>query len=264
VHPDFVTAIEGLYEAFASYERPASFIGCACCFDGEEIPRTADETFNGWVRVPSPGGATPLRSLGDSELGDFAFSVPLTSGDLDVYSHYLPRIFEIAATTGFEFFDAAFVIPQVNRLGRYTDWPVNEAQAIDDFLRAWWRDTISSSIGTRERDQRDTRADTALCAIGSTVADVRPYLDEWLGFATPFAALHLRAFLARNAGTAANGYLDNWWWNDPKPEQQINRDAIVAWVQAPETLEHVFAAIERARTPNEAAALEECVLRWLG
>ena len=87
------TAIDGLYEAFAAYPRPATFEGCECCWKGTPIgpgrwgPRHA-------VAVVAPGGARPLRTLSAQDLGDVPAQLPHLGGTLEVYRHYLPRVRE--------------------------------------------------------------------------------------------------------------------------------------------------------------------------
>ena len=262
MHPDFVAAIDALYDAFASYERPPWFLGCACCFDGEEVVDDPfDVTAPDRVRVVPPGRAEPLRTIPATELEDFAFDVPVTGGDLALFKHYVPRLLEIACTT-----DAGpgpeIVLPHLNQCDRWTTWPTIEREAVDGLLPAWWRDVLSTPVDLDARPA-DGRVDRTLCAIGLTVPEIGPFLAAWLAFAEPWSARHLRAFIACNPH-ALTGRLDEVFWPGDHPEQRANHDAIVEWLGAPATFDAVIAAIDHARTPDEAAALEECALRWLG
>lgn len=142
------TVIEALYRAFAGYKRPATFRGCPCggCWGR---PDTADLDVDE-LPVPSPGGDRPLRALTEDELENLVATVPGTSGDLDLFKHYLPRLLEIVATGGFEseWAGADRIVAVLEHPGpdgrpRWAGWPPEEADAVgaylDRFITAEWR-----------------------------------------------------------------------------------------------------------------------------
>lgn len=105
--------------------------------------------------------------------------------------------------------------------------------------------------------------DEALCAIGVVEPDLDWYLDEWLRFQHPNAALNLLRFLQNNAAAMVAGKLRSDFWSSDGPAEQ-NRSKVIAWAKAEATLAAAAAAADRARSPEEREALEECYLRWLG
>lgn len=146
--------VDDLYRAFARYERPATFRGCPCggCW-GQPDPAEPDVEE---VAVPSPGGSRSLRSLTEDELENFVATVPGTSGDLDLFKHYLPRLLEIVADGGFEsdWAGADRVVavlehPDQDGAPQWAGWPHAEARAVSAYLdrfitdawRAEWEDT---------------------------------------------------------------------------------------------------------------------------
>ena len=262
VGTDLASAVDGLYCAFASYSRPQWFEGCSCCWGGDLIDGSGEQGGRESVRVTAPGESRPLRELGADELSAIAFEVPLTAGTLDVQKHYLPRILEIAVTQGFDWPDLEVVFYRLNEgadLGSepWIRWPDGERDALQAFFRALWADRLATVHDDRYA------VDSALCAIGVVEPDLDWYLAEWLRFEHPRAAENLLQFLQLNANDMTRGRLRNAFWDDKAPADE-NLAKVVAWAKADSTREAVAAAAERARTPEETYALEECYLRWLG
>lgn len=259
---DLAVAVDGLYRAFESYSRPQWFEGCECCWDGDPIDDPGVHGDRGRVRVTAPGESRPLRELKASELADIAAEVPLTAGTLDVLKHYLPRILEIAVTQGFEWLALEVVFQRLNDGADagsepWTQWPDGERRALRSSFRALWVDRLETV------DDDGSAVDRALCAIGSVEPDVDWYLAEWLRFEHPRAAENLLHFLQLNAHDMSRGRLGNVYWEHSPPAGE-NLARVVAWARADATRDAVAAAAERSRTPEEAWALEECYLRWLG
>ncbi|MGD1847982.1 MAG: hypothetical protein ACFB10_21525 [Salibacteraceae bacterium] len=78
----------------------------------------------------------PLRLLGDEELSRYAFKAMTTWGELNDFKHYLPRIFELAATR--ELGVATFVVLGKLDHGEWKTWEPVEQETITNFLKAWW------------------------------------------------------------------------------------------------------------------------------
>jgi hypothetical protein len=255
-------AIEDLYDAFAGYPRPPWFEGCGCCWgDGDAEPITDGNGHRGTVRVPSPGGSRPLRALTAEELSNVAAEVPLTAGTLDVLKHYLPRILEIAVGEGFDWPDLEIVLSRLNddeRVGSvpWTSWPEHEAEAIRAFLHALWRTALAT-------DGDEYTVDGPLCGIGTVDPDIDWYLDEWLRFESPNAALNLERFLQLNLGWIMRGRLWNAYWDRKHAPARQNLNRIISRLRSPATKDAVAAAADRARTDGERDALTEVFLRWL-
>jgi hypothetical protein len=116
----------------------------------------------------------------------------------------------------------------------------------------------------RTEDEDGAAVDEALCVVASVDPDIDRYLGTWLDFSHPQAALNLQRFLMLNVGSLAKGKLYNSGWSRSGPLVAENRRRIVAWIKVDTTRDAVAAAADRARTPAERDALEECYLRWLG
>jgi hypothetical protein len=256
-------AIDGLYDAFAGHRRPGSFLGCACCWSGEPTGPG-----DGQVVVAAPGGDRPLRELTADELADLVTETPPGTNALAVLRHYLPRLFEIVAgDDGFGWPDLEIVVGRLAQRHAldgtvWTEWPAPEQGAIRRFLHALW----SHRLATPDDDDPGSVAhlvDDTLCAIGRVDPDIDGYLDEWLRFATPAAALHLHRFLIENAAPLHRGRLLDAHWSTDVPPAPENQRRVMAWLRSPGTKDAVAAAADRARTPAEREALEESYLRWL-
>ena len=252
-------AIEGLYTVFAGYTRPPTFVGCVCCWEGVELPDGQGR------KVRSPGGPAPLRALNAKELADLASQVPHLGGDTNLLKHYLPRVLEIATVGGgFDWPDLEVIVGHFAyrhvddpEIVPWSAWPERERLAVQRFLRALWRDSLTAEAET-------LAVDVALCAAGLVDDDIDWYLDAWLRFEHPNAAGHLERFLMDNVQYLPRNRLANAYWNTDTPPAAENRSRIAAWSKAQSTLMAVANAADHARTPAEREALEECYLRWLG
>ena len=250
-------AIDELYRVFASYNRPAWFVGCPCCWN----EATTDPVAELGARIPGPGGNRPLRELTNSELVEVAGNVPHLGGDVDVLRHYLPRVYELAVSEGFGWPDFE---PLVERLTYGNDrggipwstWPIEEQVAIQHFLNETWVTVLREPPG-------DLNADTVLCGIGLTGHDVGPLLDKWLKFDEPFATQHLADFLKWNT-ELSNGRLANAFWGSRSEPGDGNIRKIVRWASASKTLQAVLEGFERVHTDSQIAALSECLSRLTG
>ena len=216
--------------------------------------------------VEAPGGDRPLRELMAAEVWNVAGEVPPMAGALEMTKHYLPRVLEIAVGEGFGWPDVEVVVGRlVYRPALdgqvWTEWPGPEQDAIRRFLHALWLHRLAKPddpAGGVEHLVDDT-----LCAIGLVDADIDWYLEAWLRFDEPAAALHLHRFLIENAAPLRRGRLLDAHWATATPPAPENRQRVVAWVRSPATKDAVAAAADRARMPAEREALEESYLRWL-
>ncbi|MDP9387380.1 MAG: hypothetical protein M3Q48_05480 [Actinomycetota bacterium] len=262
--PELQQAVTELYAAFADYPRPAFIEGCECCWGGDGALQLHEGEVRGSVRVPAPGGSRPLHALAPTEISNVAAEVPFTGGTLEVFKHYLPRIFEIAAGDGFDWPDLEVVVERINldeKVGcrPWAQWPQDEQAALRRFLRALWRERLANEAP----DDDGCAVDAALCAVALVEPTLEWYLEEWLRFDRPAVSLNFERFLQRNLRSIAKGKIGNAFWHTDSATANANSGELMAWIKSEQTLQSVGDAAERARTPAEREALEECFLRWL-
>lgn len=165
-------AIDRLYTVFSTVPRPAAIDRCPCCMTEAEAAA---------ILVP-----VPLRELRTEVLAPYAGDVLLTVGSVADFRYLLPRIFDIACTSGFDWPELEPLFKRLRAAG-WTDWAAEEQAAIRGLLQEFWRRTLASG---------DRDADTVLCAIGNAEDDLGPYLDEWAAaLRNPAAAAGLREML---------------------------------------------------------------------
>jgi hypothetical protein len=251
-------AVDDLYRVFGIYLRPKWFVGCACCWTEGE-PVVAGSYQGGSVRVAAPGGSRPLQTLTAGELREFASNVPHLGGDSDVLKHYLPRLFEILITTGFNWPDFE---PLIGRLNFGADkggvswwtWPDEEQLAVNKFFQQAWARCLAEPV---DLTHTELSVDELLCGIGTVVFDVQLYLEKWLRFDEPFSARHLEVFLSWN-NDLFNGRLTNPFWNGETFRAATNIRGVVRWAHAQPTLLRVLDALDQDREQEEKDALTEC------
>ncbi len=116
-------AIEGLYKTFSVYPFQSVMDGCPCCVSNADKEQIHSK---------------PLRKLDGDDLSRYAFKAMTTWGNETDFKHYLPRIFEITATTSFVV--DTFVVLGKLEYARWRAWPQEEQRAIELFLIEWWTD----------------------------------------------------------------------------------------------------------------------------
>jgi hypothetical protein len=198
-------AVHALYPAFVGYGRPATFLACGCCWEGDEVaPSGWRDTSRPIVEVHALGGRRALRDLGLPNIGVIATDVPLTGGTVDVLKHYLPRLCELVVleAASAQWPDLQVVLSRLADTeevdGRpWWRWPVSEQAAIGELLAALWVD--------RRRDTFGAAVD-ALVAIAGAAQEIGVFLDAWSADVDDQAAANRDAFVARYPNQPPTGW----------------------------------------------------------
>jgi len=127
--------------------------GCPCC-----VSDTDKEKIH----------SKQLRDLNEEDLSRYAFKAMTTWGDIDDFKHYLPRIFELLATT--DFIVDTFVVLGKLQYGKWQQWADKEKRAITHFLFAWW------SEQTKHKSYFDKEAFTEIYKL---TGDIEQLLNRW-------------------------------------------------------------------------------------
>lgn len=182
----FVVALEELYRVFAPYPFRANMPCCVpCCLFQSEVDAL---------------GAKPLRSLEQSELSNFTWSLLLTCGEVEDFKHFLPRLFELTVTEGLGDVDTEISIGKLQRADWRT-WPAPEQAAVSAFLIAWWRLEL-------ERDEDSLEeCFAALCCAD----DPRVYLEIWRDSGVTRYAVSFAQFINYNLTMILIGRSFNTW-----------------------------------------------------
>jgi hypothetical protein len=187
-------AIEGLYTAFSNYPLPKFTDPCLHCHSLDDEAKLR---------------AAPLREIDPDHLRDYAVDALLVWGDVLVFKHFLPRIFELFVSTP----DPAVVFtdPEIMfskfRHGVWRTWPTEEQSAIEAFLRQVWEELL----GQQPEDGSFTDVESWLCSIGQCEEDLNPYLHKWIEDERLSSCLALSSFLltsavARTGTTGRNAF----------------------------------------------------------
>lgn len=229
--PALRDAIERLYEQFAKYPLPIDTNPCPCCHTSE------DEALL---------HARPLRDLHAEQLRTYAGDALLVWGDVNVFKHFLPRIFELVVTmpnAAYELDDPEIVFSKF-RHGKWRTWPKEEQAAVERFLHAAWQEVLNNPPS----EDSLTDMESWLCSIGQCEDDLSPYLDQWMGDESLSACLELSSLLLSSAVARTGDRGRNVFWN--------GRDAqyaqLKAWATSPAVVEKLRLA--EARWSNNDTA----------
>lgn len=230
-------AIDQLYAAFTSIPRPTTIDWCHHCRSERDVAALLNPT--------------PLREISAQALRPYAAHVLTTIGDVADFRYFLPRILEIASTTGFPWPDLELLTGRLH-LASWSTWNVEETTAIQALFRALWDKTLTTYPG-------DPDASSVLNAIGNIGIDPVPYLHEWtVSLMRPSAAAALLDMLRHSPLPPGRTERST----DPRLhdyEAQIAR-----WVTGPElriAVAEAFAAADVEALMQTLADIDE-VLTW--
>jgi hypothetical protein len=120
-------SIDALYACFSRY-RLRHLPYCPHCYDA-----SAERALH-----------APLRLLPAEALAPFVHGALGLFGDLQDFKRFLPRILELLAhASDRRRFNSLDVFWKLRR-AQWQFWPADERRAIEDFLRAWFRDQLGS------------------------------------------------------------------------------------------------------------------------
>lgn len=216
---ELLHAIENLYRTFKHHRPGAEFQSCSHC-----VSETKDVELK----------AKRLKELTCDDISRYAFKAMTTWGTVEDFKHFLPRIFELVATS--ENFPIEIEVA-IGKLayGKWRSWPDHEIAAIEQFLAAWWNATLSTPFS----ESTHTLADQVLCSLAMVVENLDPYLDHWDSRRDLETGLHLAAFVDWNFDSLyKKDRIDRAFWKEELTKQQT-----VQWLRTPERracLERLF------------------------
>ncbi|MGV9762793.1 MULTISPECIES: hypothetical protein [Micromonospora] len=180
---------ERLYAVFAHHPMPADMAACDHCVDPAEVDRFR---------------RTPLRALTADQLGAY-LSHPGTWGDGSELPHLVPRL--LTAYADGEMADRWWPDTLTRRVGgHWAGWTPAERAAVEDFLRAWWRRTLTSWPST-------TAAADLLRAVAELGLDLTPYLAAFAELPGEAVLRHLALVMNEgHAGLPEKPRRQMWQW----------------------------------------------------
>jgi hypothetical protein len=203
-------AIENLYRIFKRHRPGVDFESCSHC-----VSETEDVALK----------KKRLTDITNDDISRYAFKAMTTWGTVEDFKHFLPRIFELVATS--EDFPIEFEVA-IGKLayGKWQFWPDHEIDAIEQFLSAWWNATLSTPFS----ESTSMLADDVLCSLAQVVENLDPYLAHWNSSTDLEAGLHLAAFVDWNFDSLyKKDRIDGAFWKEELTEQQT-----VEWLRTPE------------------------------
>jgi len=197
--PAVLTAIEGLYTAFADAKRP-SIIDMSPVKDPADF--AALTTF-------------PLRQLTAEHLWQYSFSLFLTVGYIAEFEYFFPRIIEVASVP-FSPLEIEVVFKKPAMAGWPDEWRKDRRQAFQAYLDAMaasWATTVCEIGGW-------------VCALSFCLPDIDRHLDVLMS-GSDAANENLLAFHEANRDSLIKNKLSNSFWD----RSSDTHARVVAWLE---------------------------------
>jgi hypothetical protein len=192
--------VQQLYKTFKSY-KVGVLDGCShCIFDTDRAQL---------LKVPMP-------LLSANDLDTFVVHAIHLWGDVSEFKHFLPRIFELID----EFVSMEFMILNRLELAEWRTWPIEEQQAVENFIEAWWRYSLNNPYADIDR---------ILSALGDLDMPIDAFLSSWHVELNGQALKHLITFCSTNGYSLLVDELASFTWK----EQTVKQAQIVQWLNTP-------------------------------
>jgi hypothetical protein len=189
-------AIDNLYSVFGQYGRPDRFDACICCMD--DLEKT--------IML-----STPLTDLTADNLRSYTSSLFHTVGGIEDFRYFLPRILEIYTTSDFLYPDVEIVLKKL-ALADWLNWPQADQAAVVAVIDAKFNELIN------DPDFDEYAFDSWICAIGSCVETITPYLDRFLKAGREE---DLMAYVNKNLSAFNKHKLSNSFWEKGSRNEQL-------------------------------------------
>jgi hypothetical protein len=233
-------AIEQLYRTFSRYPLPKYTDPCLNCHSIDED-----------VLLRSK----PLREAELSDLRDYAVDALTDWGDVNVFKHFLPRVFELFASDpdpATSFIDPEIIFSKF-RHGSWRTWPPEEQSAVENFLHAVWAKVLNDPPPIGDY----TDLESWLCSIAQCEDDLTSYLLQWIEDDSLYSSLALSSFLISSNITGNSGKRRNAFWETR--EEQYSQ--LSSWVKSKAVSEKLLLA--EGRWSDEGIAREFAIARDL-
>lgn len=128
--PALKTAIANLYVTFSHYPFRPEIDGCPHCIFAEDQKKLA---------------AKALNLMESEDISRYSWKAMTTWGEVEDFKHFLPRLFELIATTGLAY--GHEVVLGKLEYAKWNDWEQAEKDAIRSFLLVWWTELVTEREG---------------------------------------------------------------------------------------------------------------------
>lgn len=196
---EVLSAIEGLYTAFADAKRP-NFIGMSPVKDPADFASLL---------------TTPLRELTSDQLWQYSFSAFYTVGDIEDFEYFFPKIIELASEPYSEF-ELEVVFQKPAMAGWPNEWRKDRRQAFQAYLDAMvasWATTVCEIGGW-------------VCALSFCLPDIDRHLEVLMSDSDA-ANENLLSLYEENSLTLARHRLSNSFW----VSSSETHARVVAWLE---------------------------------
>lgn len=134
-------------------------------------PYNSQLTMEAWIKIMR---SKPLRELTAEDLRYYTFKAMTTWGRVELFKHYLPRIFELISRLEWTGMHVEIVFGKLD-YGHWKTWPQKEQDVINSFCTAFWQSLVEG-----EHPISDSQISTYVRSFLEARIDLQPLLDIWL------------------------------------------------------------------------------------
>jgi hypothetical protein len=247
---ELCSTVENSYDVFHQYSLNEKLTVCRCsvCVDFETERLLI---------------VTPLRQIPSGLLAQYTHSAhPWDCTLANDLRHFLPRYFELIGFGDFPCYTSPAVC--LDRLGSANyrfDWPAIEADAVDRYFTALFRQRLQASISLAELDDPEDTEDI-LCMVARAGGNLAELLDVWDTLSSTTVLLRLARLIVA-ADWRKRRLRSPYWGLGSEGRGEGSMEETIRWLLRPHTrarLETAFFA-ERNSTATRLLSQAEAILR---
>jgi hypothetical protein len=183
--------LDALNAVYRTFEMPPPTVieGCPCCIDtrGTDVLLT-----------------TPLRQISGQALWRYVSGAFLTIGEKRDFQYLLPRILDVSVSDPANANNPEIVLGKL-KLAEWRSWASDEQLVIEEFIYAWFEQTLASALAEADEGWIAGDAESVLC--GAARAGLP--LERWLSRLTEPDAAPVLADMQERFPSKPSGF-----WED--------------------------------------------------
>lgn len=189
-------------------------------------PKNNQLTMEDWIKIMR---SKPLRELQAEDLRYYAFKAMTTWGRVELFKHYLPRIFELISRLEWTGMSVEIVFGKL-AYGHWKTWPQKEQEVVNTFCTSFWQSLVEAKYPSS-----DSQISTHFRGFLEAGVDLSPLLDIWLRADSETAVCRLCHFIEQEESNILQKGRFGW----SQEHKQENGAALRQWLRSDTMKKHL-------------------------